>query len=137
MRAGLTATPTLFSGMSIWSGIAADGVAIALALAAVRVFRDRVHDPAGSQDEPEDSGSTVPRAVRGRQFQHDLDAPRRMGPGHRRRLGFRMGVVGPLASRAGAEVGSQENGSDDQTDSNDDHGSPASAGGARPLVAGT
>src|SRR2546427_10833326 len=104
---------------------------------AVRLVRDRFNDPASSQNEPEDSGSAVPRAIRGRQFQHDLDAPRRMGPGHRRRLGLRMGVVGPLASRARAEVGSQENGSDDQTDSYDDHGSPASAGGARPIDAGT
>src|SRR2546423_560945 len=100
--------------MSIWSGIAAAGVAIALAFAAVA-------NPIWEW----------------REFQQDLDAPRRMGPGHRRRLGLRMGVVGPLASRARAEVGSQENGSDDQTDSNDDHGSPASAGGARPIDAGT
>src|SRR5881397_1284463 len=92
-----------------------DRVPGCLCLVIVRLVRDRVHDPACSQNEPEDSGSTVPRAVRGRQFQHDMDAPGRMGSPHRRRPGLRMGVVGPLAPRAGAEVGSKEDGSDDQT----------------------
>ncbi|TMA00774.1 MAG: 7-cyano-7-deazaguanine synthase [Methanobacteriota archaeon] len=60
-----------------------------------------------------------------------------MGSRHRRRLGLRMGFVGPLASRARAEVDPKEDGSDDQTDSVDGHCGPATACGTRPADAGT
>src|SRR2546427_3225484 len=60
-----------------------------------------------------------------------------MGSGHGRRFGLGMGIVGPLASRARAEVGSKEVGSDDQTDPVDGHRGPATACGAHPCDAGT
>src|SRR5256885_380100 len=60
-----------------------------------------------------------------------------MGSRHRRRLGLRMGFVGPVSSRAGAEVAPKEVGGENKRLPAAAHGAPATACETRPGDAGT